>query len=203
VLAVRARLVVLVSGGGTLLQALLNAQTDSAYPAEVVAVLSDRPDAAALGRAGRHGVPVDVVALPDFADREAWDRELGEKAAAHRPDLVVLAGFMKILSREFLHRFPGQVINTHPGLLPAFPGAHAVRDALKAGVSVTGASVIWVDEGIDTGAVIAHVEVSLLAADDEDSLHERIKVVEREMLVRVIAELVGEQNYSTSNFDVE
>jgi len=199
VLAVRARLIVLASGAGTLLQALLDAQTDPAYPAEVVAVLSDRPDAAALGRAGRHGVPVDVVALPDFADREAWDRELGEKAAAHRPDLVVLAGFMKILSREFLHRFPGQVINTHPGLLPAFPGAHAVRDALNAGVSVTGASVIWVDEGIDTGAVIAHVEVSLLAADDEDSLHERIKVVEREMLVRVIAELVGEQNYSTSN----
>ncbi|MBA3411675.1 MAG: phosphoribosylglycinamide formyltransferase [Geodermatophilaceae bacterium] len=195
----RARLIVLASGAGTLLQALLDAQTDPAYPAEVVAVLSDRPDAAALGRAGRHGVPVDVVALPDFADREAWDRELGEKAAAHRPDLVVLAGFMKILSREFLHRFPGQVINTHPGLLPAFPGAHAVRDALNAGVSVTGASVIWVDEGIDTGEVIAHVEVSLLAADDEDSLHERIKVVEREMLVRVIAELVGEQNYSTSN----
>jgi phosphoribosylglycinamide formyltransferase-1 len=199
VLAVRARLIVLASGAGTLLQALLDAQTDPAYPAEVVAVLSDRPDAAALGRAGRHGVPVDVVALPDFADREAWDRELGEKAAAHRPDLVVLAGFMKLLSREFLHRFPGQVINTHPGLLPAFPGAHAVRDALNAGVSVTGASVIWVDEGIDTGEVIAHVEVSLLAADDEDSLHERIKVVEREMLVRVIAELVGEQHYSTSN----
>jgi len=199
VLAVRARLIVLASGAGTLLQALLDAQTDPAYPAEVVAVLSDRPDAAALGRARRHGVPVDVVALPDFADREAWDRELGEKAAAHRPDLVVLAGFMKILSREFLHRFPGQVINTHPGLLPAFPGAHAVRDALNAGVSVTGASVIWVDEGIDTGAVIAHVEVSLLAADDEVSLHERIKVVEREMLVRVIAELVGEQHYSTSN----
>ena len=198
-LAVRARLIVLASGAGTLLQALLDAQTDPAYPAEVVAVLSDRPDAAALGRAGRHGVPVDVVALPDFADREAWDRELGEKAAAHRPDLVVLAGFMKLLSREFLHRFPGQVINTHPGLLPAFPGAHAVRDALNAGVSVTGASVIWVDEGIDTGAVIAHVEVSLLAADDEDSLHERIKVVEREMLVRVIAELVGEQHHSTSN----
>lgn len=198
-LAVRARLIVLASGAGTLLQALLDAQSDPAYPAEVVAVLSDRPDAAALGRAGRHGVPVDVVALPDFADREAWDRELGEKAAAHRPDLVVLAGFMKILSREFLHRFPGQVINTHPGLLPAFPGAHAVRDALNAGVSVTGASVIWVDEGIDTGAVIAHVEVSLLAADDEDSLHERIKVVEREMLVRVIAELVGGHNYSTSN----
>ena len=195
----RARLIVLASGAGTLLQALLDAQTDPAYPAEVVAVLSDRPDAAALARAGRHGVPVDVVALPDFADREAWDRELGEKAAAHRPDLVVLAGFMKLLSREFLHRFPGQVINTHPGLLPAFPGAHAVRDALNAGVSVTGASVIWVDEGIDTGEVIAHVEVSLLAADDEDSLHERIKVVEREMLVRVIAELVGEQHYSTSN----
>jgi len=199
VLAVRARLIVLASGAGTLLQALLDAQTDPAYPAEVVAVLSDRPDAAALARAGRHGVPVDVVALPDFADRAAWDRELGEKAAAHRPDLVVLAGFMKLLSREFLHRFPGQVINTHPGLLPAFPGAHAVRDALNAGVSVTGASVIWVDEGIDTGEVIAHVEVSLLAADDEDSLHERIKVVEREMLVRVIAELVGEQDYSTSN----
>lgn len=194
----RARLIVLASGAGTLLQALLDAQADSSYPAEVVAVFSDRPDAQALTRAKRHGVPVDVVALPDFADRAAWSRELANRAAVHRPDLVVLAGFMKLLSPDFLHRFSGQVINTHPGLLPAFPGAHAVRDALDSGASAAGASVIWVDEGIDTGDVIAQIEVSVLAEDDEGSLHERIKVVEREMLVRVVAGLVTAQRDSTS-----
>jgi len=192
VLAVPARLVVLASGSGTLLQALLDAETD-AYPAEVVAVLADRADAHALVRAGRHGVPADVVPLGDYPDRGTWDSELGDRVAAHQPDLVVLAGFMKILSPDFLHRFPGRVINTHPGLLPDFPGAHAVRDALAAGATLTGASVIWVDEGIDTGQLIAQAEVPVLTGDDEPRLHERIKAVERDMLVHVVASIITGQ----------
>lgn len=188
-----ARLVVLASGSGTLLQALLEASQDRFYPAQVAAVVSDRPGVEALARARRAEVPADVVRMADFADRGAWDLALGDRVGAFQPELVVLAGFMKLLGRGFLHRFQGRVINTHPALLPAFPGAHAVRDTLAAGVSMTGASVIWVDEGIDTGAVIAQAEVPLLDGDNEARLHERIKVVEREMLVRVVAELVTVQ----------
>lgn len=195
-LAVSARLVVLASGAGTLLQALLDAQGDPGFPGEVVAVVSDRVEARALIRAGVHGIAGEAVPMTGFADRAAWDRTLADKVAAYRPDLVVLAGFMKILSPQFLHLFHGRVINTHPGLLPAFPGAHAVRDALEAGASITGASVIWVDEGVDTGAVIAETEVPVFDDDDESSLHERIKVVEREMLVRVVSELVSPQRTS-------
>ncbi|MGI8723545.1 MAG: phosphoribosylglycinamide formyltransferase [Geodermatophilaceae bacterium] len=191
-----ARLVVLASGAGTLLQALLDAQGDPGFPGEVVAVVSDRVEARALIRAGVHGIAGEAVPMTGFADRAAWDRTLADKVAAYRPDLVVLAGFMKILSPQFLHLFHGRVINTHPGLLPAFPGAHAVRDALEAGASITGASVIWVDEGVDTGAVIAETEVPVFDDDDESSLHERIKVVEREMLVRVVSELVSPQRTS-------
>lgn len=181
-----------------MLQALLDAQVDPSYPAEVVGVVSDRRDAQVLTRAARRGVPVESVVLSDYADRGAWDRALGETVAASRPDLVVLAGFMKILGPAFLQRFSGRVINTHPALLPAFPGAHAVRDALDARVPVTGASVIWVDEGIDTGQVIAQAEVEVLPEDDEARLHERIKVVERRMLVRVVAELVAAQRASST-----
>ncbi len=191
--AVPARLVVLASGSGTLLQALLDAQSDS-YPAEVVAVVADRADSHALVRAGRHGVAADVVPFGGFPDRDTWDTALGDMVAAHQPDLVVLTGFMKILSPDFLHRFPGRVINTHPGLLPDFPGAHAVRDALAAGATVTGASVIWVDEGIDTGQLIIQAEVPVLAGDDEPRLHERIKAVERDMLVRVVASILTGQH---------
>lgn len=191
-----ARLVVLASGAGTLLQALLDARNDPSYPAHVVAVACDRPEVAALERAHRRGIATELVVLSDFADRASWDVALTEAVAAHEPDLVVLAGFMKILSPAFLQRFSGRVINTHPALLPAFPGAHAVRDALAAGVSVTGASVIWVDEGIDTGQVIASAEVPVVEGDNESSLHERIKVVEREMLVRVVADLVTTEHNS-------
>lgn len=192
-----ARLTVLASGSGTLLQALLDAELDSSYPAEVVGVVSDRRDVPALARGAGRGIPVSSVVLRDYPTRDAWDLALGETVAATRPDLVILAGFMKILSSAFLQRFPGRVINTHPALLPAFPGAHAVRDALAAEVSMTGASVIWVDEGIDTGQVIAQSEVAVLPGDDEASLHERIKIVERQMLVRVVAELVVAQQHSS------
>lgn len=193
VLAVRARLVVLVSGSGTLLQALLDACQDPSYPAEVVAVVSDRTEVEALRRAIRHGVASESVLMADFPDRRAWDQALSETVQSHQPDLVVLAGFMKILSPDFLRTFSGHVINTHPALLPAFPGAHAVRDALGAGVTVTGASVIWVDEGIDSGDVIAQAEVPVFAGDGQAQLHERIKIVEREMLVGVVADLVSSQ----------
>lgn len=186
-----ARLVVLASGTGTLLQALIDARTDASYPAEVVAVVCDRPHAYALVRARGHGIATGVVVASEFSSRASWDAALTDAVTAYEPDLVVLAGFMKMLSPTFLQRLSGRVINTHPALLPAFPGAHAVRDALAAGVKVTGASVIWVDEGIDTGQVIDQAEVPVVVGDDESTLHERIKVVERQMLVRVVADLVS------------
>lgn len=186
-----ARLVVLASGTGTLLQALLDAGADRDYPATVIGVVSDRPGIEVLDRAARAGVTTAVVTLTDFTDRQEWDAALTAQVAQFAPDLVVLAGFMKLLDPGFLARFPGRVVNTHPALLPAFPGAHAVRDALAAGVATTGASVICVDEGVDTGPVLAQVEVPVLAGDDETRLHERIKVVERELLVRVVRDCVG------------
>lgn len=192
-----ARLIVMASGSGTLLQALLDAAQEPSYPAHVVAVISDRRDSQALRRAVDRGVAAHAVVLADFADRAGWDLALTETVADGQPDLIVLAGFMKILSPGFLQRFPGRVINSHPALLPAFPGAHAVRDALIAGVPVTGASVIWVDEGVDTGEVIAQREVPVVDQDDESSLHERIKVAERDMLVHVVADLVALQTFSS------
>ncbi len=192
-----ARLIVMASGSGTLLQALLDAAQDPSYPAHVVAVISDRRGSQALRRAVDRGVAAHAVVLADFADRDGWDLALTNTVADCQPDLIVLAGFMKILSPGFLQRFSGRVINSHPALLPAFPGAHAVRDALEAGVPVTGASVIWVDEGVDTGEVIAQREVPVVDQDDESSLHERIKVAEREMLVHVVADLVTSQTLSS------
>jgi phosphoribosylglycinamide formyltransferase 1 len=185
----RARVVVLLSGTGSLCAALLAATDDPGYPATVVAVGSDR-DAAGLEHARRRGLPTFVCALRDHPDRAAWDRALAAAVADHRPDLVVSAGFMKIVGPAVLEAFGGRLVNTHPALLPAFPGAHAVRDALAAGVPVTGATVHLVDAGIDTGPVLAQREVPVLPDDDEDRLHERIKTVERELLVATVARLV-------------
>uniref|UniRef100_UPI0026BC16FF phosphoribosylglycinamide formyltransferase n=1 Tax=Actinomadura logoneensis TaxID=2293572 RepID=UPI0026BC16FF len=184
-----ARLVVLVSGAGTNLQALLEACADPAYGASVVAVGADRDAIAGLTRAREAGLPTFTVRIPDFPDRAAWDAALADAVAAHEPDLVVSAGFMKILGPAFLARFGGRTVNTHPALLPAFPGAHAVRDALAYGVRVTGCTVHFVDEGVDTGPVIAQEAVQVLRHDDEDSLHERIKQVERRLLVDVVGRL--------------
>jgi phosphoribosylglycinamide formyltransferase-1 len=181
--------VVLLSGTGSLCAALLDATDDPAYPAEVVAVGSDRP-AGGLDLAVRRGLPSFVCAVGDHADRAAWDRALAAQIAAHAPDLVVSAGFMKIVGPAVLGAFGGRLINTHPALLPAFPGAHAVRDALAAGATVTGATVHVVDAGIDTGPVLAQREVAVLPGDDEARLHERIKEVERELLVQTVADLV-------------
>ncbi|WP_308312769.1 phosphoribosylglycinamide formyltransferase [Streptomyces sp. ISL-11] len=186
-----ARLVVLVSGSGTNLQALLDAiaADPAGYGAEIVAVGADREDIAGLERAGRAGLPTFVRRVKDFDSRDAWDRALTEATAAYEPDLVVSAGFMKILGKAFLDRFGGRVVNTHPALLPSFPGAHGVRDALAYGAKVTGCTVHFVDAGVDTGPIIAQGVVEVRDEDDESALHERIKEVERALLVDVVGRL--------------
>lgn len=182
-----ARLVVLASGTGSLLASLLDAATGD-YPARVVAVGADR-DCAALEIAHASSVPTYVVRLGEHPDRSSWDAALTAATVAHRPHLVVSAGFMKILGPQFLSAFPGRVLNTHPALLPAFPGAHAVPEALAYGVKVTGTTVHLVDAGIDTGPILAQRAVPVLDDDDDASLHERIKVVERRLLVDVLETL--------------
>jgi phosphoribosylglycinamide formyltransferase-1 len=182
-----ARLVVLASGTGSLLASLLDAAAGD-YPARVVAVGTDRA-CAALDIAAEAGVPSYTVRLGDHPDRDAWDAAIAEATAAHQPDLVVSAGFMKILGARFLGRFPGRVVNTHPALLPAFPGAHAVPESLAYGVRITGCTVHLVDAGMDTGPILAQEPVAVLDGDDEATLHERIKTVERRLLVDVLAAL--------------
>jgi len=184
-----ARVVVLVSGGGTNLAALLAAHSDPAFGARVVGVLSDDPTAGGLEVARAAGAATAVVRPADFPDRAAWDMALADAVAVFGPTLVVSAGFMRILGAEFLARFAGRVVNTHPALLPAFPGAHGVRDALAYGVRVTGCTVHLVDEGVDTGPIIAQRAVEVLDDDDEASLHERIKAVERSLLVDVVGRI--------------
>ncbi|ADT97953.1 MULTISPECIES: phosphoribosylglycinamide formyltransferase [Mycolicibacterium] len=180
-----ARVVVLASGAGSLLASLLSSAVGD-FPARVVAVGTDRP-CAALDIAAKADVPTFTVALTDHPDRTAWDAAITEATAAHAPDIVVAAGFMKILGAGFLSRFPGRVLNSHPALLPAFPGAHAVRDALAYGVRVTGCTVHLVDAGTDTGPIVAQQAVAVYDDDDESALHERIKVIERRLLVDVVA----------------
>lgn len=179
-----ARVVVLVSGSGTLLQAVLDATQDPGYGVQVVAVGADRDDIEGLRRAAARDVPTFVEKLRDHPDRAAWDAALADRIGAYRPDLVVSAGFMKILGSAVLatHR----VVNTHPALLPSFPGAHAVRDALAHGVTVTGCTLHAVDAGVDTGPILAQRAVEVRAGDTESSLHERIKVAERELLVSAL-----------------
>jgi phosphoribosylglycinamide formyltransferase-1 len=186
----RARVVVLLSGTGSLCAALLDAAEAPDYPARVVAVGADR-DAPGLEHARRRGLPTFVCALREHPDRAGWDRALAAAIAAHEPDLVVSAGFMKIVGPAVLDAFGGRLVNTHPALLPAFPGAHAVRDALAAGVPVTGSTVHLVDAGVDTGPVLAQREVPVEPGDDEASLHERIKTVERQLLVDTVAALAA------------
>ena len=187
-----ARLVVLVSGAGTNLQALLDACADPAYGARIAAVGADRDQIEGLERAGRAGVPAFVERVKDHETRDAWDAALTRAVEEHAPDLVVSAGFMKILGKRFLDRFGGRVINTHPALLPSFPGTHAARDALEYGVKVTGCTAHFVDAGVDTGPIIAQQAVPVLDDDDENTLHERIKDAERPLLVRTVGRLVRE-----------
>ena len=181
-----ARVVVLASGTGSLLRSLLDATMVADFPARIVAVGVDR-DCPAVDIASAASVPSYTVRLRDYPDRDAWDAAITEATAAHEPDLIVAAGFMKILGPQFLSRFMGRIINTHPALMPAFPGANAVAEALDYGVKVTGCSVHLVDAGTDTGPLLAQEPVPVLDDDDEAALHERIKVVERRLLVEVLA----------------
>ncbi|MDQ3402147.1 MAG: phosphoribosylglycinamide formyltransferase [Actinomycetota bacterium] len=178
-----------MSGSGTLLQALLDETGSAEFPARVVAVGADRAGIEGLARAERAAVPGFTVRVGDYPDRAAWDVALADAIAAHEPDLVVSAGFMRILGPSVLARFGGRVVNTHPALLPSFPGAHAVTDALAYGVRVTGSTVHLVDAGVDTGPIIAQEPVAVAPGDDAASLHERIKTVERRLLVDVIARM--------------
>ncbi len=183
---------VLVSGTGTNLQALLDASADPAYGARVVAVGADRTGIQGLARAERAGVATFVHRLGDHPDRDAWDRAMTESCRAHRPDLVVSAGFLKLAGPAFLAEYGGRYLNTHPALLPSFPGIHAAADALAHGVKVTGATLFVVDAGVDTGPIVTQVAVPVLDDDDEASLHERIKVAERSMLVHSVGRIARE-----------
>jgi len=176
------RIVILASGSGTLTQAIIDANLN----ADIVAIISDQKDAAVLNRAQK--AHIETFTIPMMSDRSEWDRELETLIAALKPDLVVSAGFMRILSERITTRF--RIINSHPALLPLFPGAHAVRDALAAGATETGTTIHWVDAGVDTGEVIAQERVGILPGDTEESLHERIKIVERGLIVATIASLL-------------
>ncbi|MGH3368338.1 MAG: phosphoribosylglycinamide formyltransferase [Nocardioidaceae bacterium] len=187
-----ARLVVLVSGSGTNLQALLDACVDEQYGARVVAVGADRTGIEGLRRAERAGIPTFVHRLGDFGTRAGWDAALTASCAGFEPDLVVSAGFLKLVGKEFLDRFGGRFVNTHNALLPSFPGTHGPRDALAYGVRITGATLFVVDEGVDTGAIVAQVAVPVEDEDDLDTLTERIKVAERAMLVQTLGRMVRE-----------
>jgi phosphoribosylglycinamide formyltransferase-1 len=182
-----ARLVVLASGTGTTLQAVIDAAADDDFGAVVVAAGTDVPGCLAMSRAEAGGVETFALPLRNYASREAWNDALADRIAGYRPDLVVLAGFMRVLGPQVVRRF--RILNTHPALLPAFPGAHAVRDALAYGVRVTGCTVHLVDSGVDTGPVLAQAAVEVRPDDDEASLHERIKAVERRLLVDVVGRM--------------
>ncbi len=185
-------MLVLVSGTGSILQALLDACADPGYGAQIVAVGADRDGTGGVDRALDAGLPTFVRRLADSPDRASWDKSLTQDCAAFRPDLVVLAGFLKLVGADFLAEFGGRLINTHPALLPSFPGMHSVRDALEHGVKVTGCSVILADAGVDSGPILAQAAVPVLDDDDEDSLHERIKVAERTLVVQTIGRMVRE-----------
>jgi phosphoribosylglycinamide formyltransferase-1 len=188
----QARLVVLVSGEGTNLQALIDACARPDYGATIVAVGADRENIGALDRAAGAGIPGFVLKVRDFPAREAWDRALSDACDAYHPDLIVCAGFMKLVGKAFLDRFAGRCLNTHPSLLPSFPGMHGVRDALDYGVKVAGCTVFLVDEGVDAGPVLAQACVPVADDDDEATLHERIKVAERALLVDTVGRMARE-----------
>jgi len=189
---VTARLVVLVSGSGTNLQALLDAAVEPAYGARVVAVGADREGIAGLDRAAKHDVPAFVHKVSDYPSRAEWDLALTDSVARYRPDLVVSAGFLKLVGPAFLAAFGDRYINTHNALLPSFPGIHGPRDALAYGVKIAGATLFFVDAGVDTGPIIAQVSVPVLDDDTEETLTERIKVAERAQLVDCVGRLMRE-----------
>jgi phosphoribosylglycinamide formyltransferase-1 len=183
-------LVVLISGGGSNLRALLEASEDAEFPARVVAIGADR-DAAGLELGEEFGIPTFTVAYSSHADREAWGDELLEQIKQWQPDLVVLSGLMRLLPPRVVAELSPRLINTHPAYLPEFPGAHGVRDALAAGATQSGASIIVVDEGVDAGPIIAQERVPVLPGDTETSLHDRIKLVERRLLVQAVLDIAN------------
>ncbi len=174
------------------MQAIIDAAKDPEYGVRIAGVISDRPGIRGLEIASEAGLPTAVVSLKDFPSRELWDEAVARTIASFDPDLVVLAGFMKILGAPSLSRFGGRIINTHPALLPSYPGAHGVRDALAGGAKVTGCTVIIVDEGIDTGPIVAQAAVEVWDNDTEETLHERIKVVERELVATTVGRMLRE-----------
>jgi phosphoribosylglycinamide formyltransferase-1 len=183
-------LVVLISGGGSNLRALLEASEDAEFPARVIAIGADR-DADGLELGEEFGIPTFTVAYSSHADREAWGDELLEQIRQWQPDLVILSGLMRLLPPRVVASLSPHLINTHPAYLPEFPGAHGVRDALAAGVTESGASIIVVDEGVDAGPIIAQERVPVLPGDTESSLHERIKTVERRLLVQAVLDIAN------------
>jgi phosphoribosylglycinamide formyltransferase-1 len=193
----QSRLLVLVSGTGSILQALMDACAEPGFGARIVAVGADREGTGGVARAEAAGIPTFVRRLKDSPDRFAWDQALTAECAAFEPDLVILAGFLKLVGADFLTRFGGRLVNTHPALLPAFPGLHSVRDALAHGVKVSGCSVILVDAGVDSGPILAQAPVPVLDEDDEETLHERIKVAERTLVVDTVGRMI-QQGWSAA-----
>jgi phosphoribosylglycinamide formyltransferase-1 len=185
------RIVVLVSGTGSNLQAVIDAVRAGELELEIAAVGADREGTYGVERSDEAGLETFVVNFNSFPTREEWDAALADKVASYSPEVVVSSGFMRIVSPEFIARFGGRYLNTHPALLPAFPGAHGVRDALDYGVKVTGCTVHWADAGVDTGPIIAQEALPIADGEDEDSLHERIKVVERRLLIDVLRRLAS------------
>jgi phosphoribosylglycinamide formyltransferase-1 len=183
-------LVVLISGGGSNLRALLEASEDAEFPARVVAIGADR-DADGFTHAEQFGIPTFSVSLSNYADREAWGDALLAEIQVWGPDLVILSGFMKLLPPRVVEALRPRLLNTHPAYLPEFPGAHAVRDAIEAGVSETGASVIVVDNGVDSGPIVSQRRIPVEPGDTESSLHDRIKPVERELLIQAILDVAN------------
>lgn len=185
------RIVVLVSGTGSNLQAVIDAVKAGELDVEIAAVGADREGTYGVERSSEAGLETFVVNFNSFPTRTEWDEALTAKVASYSPDVVVSSGFMRIVSAEFIETFNGRYLNTHPALLPAFPGAHGVRDAMAYGVKVTGCTVHWADAGVDTGPIIAQEAVAVEDSDTEESLHERIKVVERRLLVSTLAALAA------------
>ena len=183
------RLLVLVSGAGSILQALMDACARPGFGAAVVAVGADRDGTGGVAKAQAAGIPTFVRRVRDFPDRPSWDQALTKDCASYEPDLVIAAGFLKLVGTDFLAQFGGRMLNTHPALLPSFPGLHSVRDALAHGVKVTGCSVILVDSGVDSGPILAQQAVPVLGDDDEETLHERIKVAERTLVVDTVGHM--------------
>jgi phosphoribosylglycinamide formyltransferase-1 len=183
----KARLVLLASGSGSIAQAIIDGVASGILDAQIVGLICDKPGAQVLSRAANSSVPTFLIPMRE--DRASWDKELIEKMTSLKPDLVVSAGFMRILSGDCVANF--RIVNSHPALLPLFPGAHAVRDALAAGATQTGTTIHWVDKGVDTGEIIAQEAVEITPTDTEATLHERIKIVERRLYVATLQQLIS------------